>query len=265
MARKFGHWLRQAVLGACLSITAAALPQLLFPAPVLAAPAAPQSDYRTEWVWLLSIYEDQLRSLAQAVSDKYRNQLNIPDGMYVTPDQWLDANATIRFTGVNDQVGGVPFEKDVTIEQTGCLGGARAEFGARKKRLDDAFALSFSRWSQVIARRDIGSAAVLWWAKADVTLLASRVDDSWTARWKRYVLSVAQSGLSELIGEASKASVSAAIDKLGLALPSAVLDKAVDKAGEKLADAVTGALKESLLKPDKPTLAALADQLSSAA
>lgn len=150
MVGKSAHSFGRAMLAICLSAATmcAVLSQLLSPTLAVAGTATLQNDYRTEWVWLLSTYQDQLRRLAQTVSDKYREHLNIPDGMYVTPDQWLDTNATIRFTGVNDQVGGVPFEKDVTVDQTACLGGARAEFGSRKKHLDDASALSFLRWSQ---------------------------------------------------------------------------------------------------------------------
>jgi hypothetical protein len=231
-------------------------------------------QYKTEWVWLLSIYERQLNELARALSDKYRKFLKIPEGMYITPEQWLDASITVRFYDIRYEIGGLSASKDVTIEDTACLGSARAEFGSRKKRMDAAFARAFENWSEVVARHDDRAIAALWVAEADLALLAQRIDETWTARWRRYLTKLAQKGLSKLVGDASKVAVEDTVDRLTKGWPKVkvgattawigkkMIEQAKDKGPDVLKDAVNESLKAALFQPDKGQLTELAEQLA---
>jgi hypothetical protein len=253
---------------------AASLAIALTLAPIPAAAQGPVMrsaayEYDTEWVWLLSIYQDQLRDLAKAVSDKYRKSLKIPDGMAVTPDQWRNASSAIRFSGVKDDFG-MEYEKEVTIEATECLGAARAEFGSRKQRLDDSLATAFARWSDAVGRGDAGSVAALLSAQSDLQLFSERIKGGWLDRWLRYLQ---EKGLGDLVSEEAKRTVDATVDRLASGWPkigtsgttalvsSKLIKLAEDKGASALGDAVKADLKSLMMEPAPELTKDLASQL----
>ena len=58
-----------------------------------------QYEYKTEWIWLSSTFDDQMEELARAVTEKYRAPLDIPATVSVTAEQWLAQGQPLMVSG----------------------------------------------------------------------------------------------------------------------------------------------------------------------
>jgi hypothetical protein len=154
-------------------------------APPLPPPAQPY-QIKTEWVWLASTFDKEMEELARAITEKYRAQLDIPVGVSINVDEWLAQGQPLTVSGPRQVLAGLSATVDLNSEQPGCVGAARAEFSARKKRLEDAALASFKNWTTAVAVKSPGAASALWQAVMDLR----HYKQTWTQqaagtlRWK---------------------------------------------------------------------------------
>lgn len=96
----------------------------------------------TEWVWLVSVYDEVLENRATRLTRKVAEPLAIPREQHVTARQWL---------GIDPWMGSSPPAPDPegptsTVSPSACHEAASLELVAIKTRLDGMVAGSFRRW-----------------------------------------------------------------------------------------------------------------------
>ena len=132
--------------------------------------------YATEWVWMISVHDRQLDRLAQELTEKYRQSLNLPEGKSLDVRQWLDVDKDLEWKSVIPGRDKAATQVDAVVPASQCLAAARAEFTSRRQALEAALAQSLANWTQTVSKRDASSVAAIWQAAADLRFLAVEKD-----------------------------------------------------------------------------------------
>jgi hypothetical protein len=119
-----------------------------------------------------------MNELARALTEKYRAALDIPTGVSISVDEWLAEGQTLAVRGPRKALLGLSATVDLNAEHGECIAEGRAEFSARKKRLEHAALASFKDWTRAVSVKGPAAASTLWQAVMDLR----HYRDTWSER-----------------------------------------------------------------------------------